>query len=186
MTAADKAGGIARAGLDDGSDGAPAPAPAEGGKGRRPAWIAPAVATAGAILIGVAAVGGWAWSHYGSAAAAAAFLRGEALLLEPRTFDVGVLGPADEVKLEVRAWNLAREPIRLYGLNGFCATRYCVGSDERLPLAIEPGGEPRVLVLYARGRPGGEARPERFHYDMEVYTSIGNRTIAVEGGLPGD
>lgn len=184
MTAADKAEGIARAGVDGRGDAAPAPA--AGGQGRRPAWIAPAVAMTGAILGGIAVVGGWAWSHYGSVAAAGAFLRGESLLLEPRSFDVGVLGPADEVKLEVRAWNLAREPIRLYGLNGFCAKRYCVGSDERLPLAIEPGGEPRVLVLYARGRLGGEARAERFHYDMEVYTSIGNRTIAVEGGLPGD
>jgi hypothetical protein len=132
---------------------------------------------------GTAAAGGWAWYHFGSRAAAIAFLQGRSLLLEPRPFDLATINPREKRLLRFKAVNITGSPITIHGVEGFCAHRDgCIYCPDQFPLVVQPRASRALTIEYEyKGQP--EART--IHLTTEAFTEIGNFEIALEGKIDG-
>ena len=132
---------------------------------------------------GTATAGGWAWYHFGSRAAAVAFLQGRSLLLEPQPLDLGTINLKEKRFLRVKALNLTGSPITIHGVEGFCENRDgCVYCPDQFPLVVQPRASRTLTIEYVyKGRP--EARS--IHLTTEAFTEIGNFEIALEGKING-
>jgi hypothetical protein len=135
------------------------------------------------IIGGYAVAGGWAWWQFGSRAAAVAFLRGESLVLDPQSFDMGTIRQKERRFLRLRAINLTGKPIAIHGLQGYCNNQGgCVSSRDQFPVVVEPRAGRGLTVEYEyRAQP--EAR--QIHITTEVFTELGNFEIALNGHLLG-
>lgn len=83
----------------------------------------------GAVVLAALFVA-WALARFGSLPLAAAWLRGEPLVLQPATFDAGVLAAGETAKLQLRVVNFTGQSVRIVGGTSSCT---CVAT-EGLPL----------------------------------------------------
>ncbi len=126
--------------------------------------IVKTMAISGAMLAAVAAV---AIARFGSVPAALAFARGERLVFEARSRDVGKVG-AEQVRLVRFPYvNYSASPITIVGAKSSCTCTSAGG----LPVVVPPGGRGALEV---RVRPGKGAGP--FSGALEVYTDAGRST----------
>jgi hypothetical protein len=144
-----------------------------------PLAVALALAVGIPLFGGSAVVGGWARYHFGSLPATLAFLRGQSLLLDPQSFDLGSVRPREKRFLTLRAINLTGRTITINGLLGICAHRDgCVLCTNQFPAVVQPRSIHALTLEYEyKGQP--EARS--IHLMTEAYTEIGNFEIALEG-----
>lgn len=142
-------------------------------------------ATLVAFVVGLSAIGGWAWATFGSRTAAAAYLRGESLLIEPRVFDFGLARDGDRRVVKLGLVNLTGKPVSVFGFTASCQPDGCLASPDKYPLEIPPRGRIQLTVecTFAAGRAGAESRPLRVATD--VYTNFGMHEIACRGILDG-
>ena len=132
-------------------------------------WVKPrchlALALTLAVVVplvgGTAVAGSWAWYHYGSQAAAVAFLQGRSLLLVPRPFDLGTVRPNEKRVIEFQAVNLTGEAITVHGVQGYCAHRDgCVSCTDQFPLVVRPRSSRGLTIEYKyNGPPTGAGDP---------------------------
>lgn len=153
-------------------------------KERKP-WPLPVVLAA-ALLVpllgGIGIIGGWAWQRFGTASAAAAFLRGEPFLLEPRTVALGPIPAGEQRALTLRASNLTARTINVYGPVGFCSRAGCLSCLDRLPLEIAPRSTREVTFKAT----APEASGSSMRLETALYTSLGNYEFAITGKVTGD
>ncbi len=135
------------------------------------------------FLVGMASVGGWAWSTFGSASAALGYLRGESLLIEPAAFDLGLIRSIDQRALKLGLVNLTGQPINVYGLTSVCQQDGCIRSLDQFPLVIPARRRTELVIEYQNHdpRPALGGRPLRVATD--IYTSFGLRAIVCSGFL---
>jgi len=154
---------------------------------RRKPWpwpVALAVALLAPIGMGLVLIGGGAWWHFGSASAAASLLRGDALHIEPQSFDMGSVALGEMRYPTFRVSNLTKRTITIYGTQGFCSLNGCVGGSppEQFPLDIAPWSTRGVtFVVKAPEEPGHPLR-----LDTLLYTSVGELGVTFSGKVRAD
>ena len=62
----------------------------------------------------------WAITRFGSISVAAAWLRGERLVLEPARFDAGVLAAGETARLQLHVINFTDQSVRIIGGTSSC------------------------------------------------------------------
>ncbi len=92
-------------------------------------------ALVGAVVLGLLA--GWAWLRFGSAKWALACLRGEMLVLDPGTIDLGPCRDGETRAVQFRVRNLSSRPVRLLGATATC--RCIAAPNVGFPIEIGPG-----------------------------------------------
>ena len=103
------------------------------------------------VLIGLFCL--WAYAEFGSLAVAAAYLRGERLMIRPVVFDLGELREGEQRELSFEATNLGGVPVRIVGSRSNCS---CVVTNE-LPMTV-PAGTSRQVNVFVKGAfPDGTA-----------------------------
>jgi hypothetical protein len=156
----------------------PKPSTTRGGRRKGLPLSILAVAALVPLVGGVVIIGGGAWWHFGSASAAVAFLRGDALVIEPTAIDLGPVSPGEEREVILRVSNLTGRIISINGMtSNFCGPNGCVSSLDRFPLDIAPWSGQK-LTIHARAPLTQEYAMQ---LDAELYTSIGTRIITISG-----
>ncbi|MFO0811483.1 MAG: hypothetical protein U0746_22875 [Gemmataceae bacterium] len=117
--------------------------PPETAPASRPPSLGASIGQVAGIAVAiVAAVVAWAVWQFGSIAHAAAYARGERVVVEPAAVDFGAVAPNASVSQAVTVTNLSGQPVCILGGNPDCACRI----RERLPLTI-PAGDSIPLHL---------------------------------------
>jgi hypothetical protein len=129
------------------------------------------------LVVGCLIVEALCWVRYGSSRAGPALLQGQALLVEPAHFSLGLVAPLEPISLTCRAINLTGHEIAVHGFGAYCCPDGCVNADDAYPLTVAAGAS-RTLTL--RVRAPGE-RNRSFQLDPELYTGVGNHTILITG-----
>ena len=142
----------------------------------RPVVIA---ATVAVTTFGFSAlvVGGWAWAHYGTTTVTGALLRGQSLVIEPESFDVGTIPAGEERYLAIQVFDLTARPIEIYGFGAFCGRDGCVNSDIDYPVVLAPRGSRTLPIRYS----GPKDRSDAFRLVSEIYTAAGTRVVVITG-----
>lgn len=154
---------------------------------RRIRWRFPLILAAAMLtplVGGVGVIGGWAYHRFGSLGAAAAFLRGNSLVLEPLTLDAGPLRPGEARTLRLWACNLTGQVLHVNGGRGYCAREACVALEDQFPLAIAPRSR-REIRIHVEANPPERSRPGPFRYQTIIYTEVGGRMVAITGSAIG-
>lgn len=133
--------------------------------GPRPVLLRPLTTGAGYLAGAAALLGpfaGAALYQFGSLEAAAAYLRGERIVVDPGLVDVGTgaAGELREVRVEVA--NFTDRPVRVIGGTSDCSC----GVTSKLPQTIPAGGRRAVdVTVRLPGRPGIFTRPVALFID---------------------
>lgn len=90
----------------------------------RPVGVAVTVAACGAAAL---------VSHFGSASAAAAWLRGQAIAVEPAVAELGTVTGRQTPKVEFEVTNLTGQPVVIVGLTTNCGCFIAEGLPMELP-----------------------------------------------------
>ena len=135
---------------------------------RRPlAWIFTSLAGGIVVLsVGMAIFA----AKYGSVSAGTAYMRGERLLLLPRTLEVGTLHERQEKSIRLELVNLTDETVHILGVKPSCS---CITIEDELPIEL-PRRESHFINLRIRFAVG----VDRFQHTIIAYSDVAQGSIA--------
>jgi len=107
----------------------------------------------------------WGYAEFGSLAGAAAYLRGERLMITPAVFDLGELREGEKRELFLEATNLGSAPARIVGSSSNCS---CIVPEE-LPMTVPAGTSRKIKVLVTGAFVDGTAV---FSQDVVFFTDV--------------
>ena len=136
-------------------------------------------------LVGFVAVWSWALGTFGSASAAAGYLRGDSLLIEPPVFELGKVPFPDKRLLKIELVNLTRLPISVHGFASLCSPKGCIQALDKLPLEIAPRTRRSMTIEYTVDPPRQPETDQPFLFSTEIYTSMGSYPVDFRGVLDG-
>ncbi|MFO0842484.1 MAG: DUF1573 domain-containing protein [Gemmataceae bacterium] len=120
-------------------------------EGLRPAWVQQVVKVAVGVCLLLAIGSGAARVGFASPAEALAWLRGEAVTVDPAVYDVGKGTRGEERTFRIQLTNRTRQPIQVVGGTTTCS---CVTTKD-LPLTLAEGETESIEVSVAFvGSPG--------------------------------
>jgi hypothetical protein len=135
---------------------------------RQLVWVAPSLV--GGIVIVSVLLAVLAAKH-GSIGAACAYMRGERLLLMPRTLDVGTEREQEQRLVRFELVNLSEEKIRILGVKPSCS---CIVVQDELPIEI-PGRGSHFLTLTVNFA----GNVDQFHHSVAAFSDVAQGGIAL-------
>jgi len=131
----------------------------------RTAWLSLLIRSVigAAVLIGLLCL--WAYAQFGSLAVAAAYLRGERLMIRPDVVDLGELREGEEREVCLEATNFGGVPVRIVGSRSNCS---CTVTQD-LPITVPPGISREVRVFV---KPAFADGTTVFSQDVVFFTDV--------------
>ena len=135
------------------------------------------VSIPGSTALGVLMILGYGYLKYGTLSAGKGLLLGKPLLLEPLTFDLGLVDQGANYLLTLKVQNLTSTTVYVFGLKSYCSADGCIGCETIFPLEVHPKGiayfSIRVHLSGSLGRP--------LCIVTELYTNLGAFEIPIKG-----